>query len=164
MGDFCAEEITDDSVWVRKSHDPKWNLCNKMNICNMGIVCVRNPYDTIASMMNFLPSLNQSGTINEDFQKDIPEIWDKMIEETTQALKIYHDRVMAEIVPRVPVLFVRYEDLRAKPQDTLEEIFCFLLGLKTVDGLNIQRRITEVVGLGHKATQVYESKVAAPED
>lgn len=58
MGDFCGEEITDNSVWVRKTHDPKWNLNNKMNYCSLGIVCVRNPFDTIASMMNFLPALN----------------------------------------------------------------------------------------------------------
>ena len=152
MGDFCGEEITDDAVWVRKTHDPKWNLCNKTNICNMGIVCVRNPFDTIASIMHFLPSLNQGGTINEDFQKDIPEIWDKLLKETAEALRIYNEKVMAEIAPHVPLYFIRYEDLRTKPQEVLEELFCFILGVKSVEGLNIQRRITEIVGQGHKAT------------
>ena len=164
MGDFCGEEITDDSVWIRKTHDPKWNLGNKTNICNLGIVCVRNPFDTIASIMNFLPSLNQSGMINEHFQNDIPEIWDKIIKETTQGLKQYNDKVMSDMTPHIPLYFVRYEDLRMRPQEILEEVFCFILGVKSVEGLNIQRRITEVVKQGHKATQVYDSKISKEEE
>lgn len=34
-----------------------------------------------------------------------------------------------------------------------------MLGLKSVEGLNIQQRIKDVVALGHKNTQVYDSKI-----
>ena len=67
LKDFKAEEITDSSVWIKKSHDPKWNDNNKTHKCHKAICCVRNPFDTIASIMNFFPALNQEGVINENF-------------------------------------------------------------------------------------------------
>ena len=45
------------------------------------------------------------------------------------------------------------------PKKTLEEIFCFLLEVETIEGLNIQRRIDEVCDLGHSATVTYNQKV-----
>jgi hypothetical protein len=67
MSDFKGEEITDDRVWITKTHDPKWNEDNKIWKCNKVICCVRNPYDVIVSFMHFLPTLIQSGYLNEKF-------------------------------------------------------------------------------------------------
>jgi hypothetical protein len=57
LKDFKAEEIIDSSVWIKKSHDPKWNLNNITNKCNKVICCDRNPYDVIPSLMHFFPTL-----------------------------------------------------------------------------------------------------------
>ena len=65
--DFKGEEITDESVWIKKSHDPKNNRNNKTHKCNKIVVCVRNPFDIICSLMNFFPVLSQGAQINEDF-------------------------------------------------------------------------------------------------
>jgi hypothetical protein len=59
--DFKGEEVTDESVWIKKSHDPKSNKNNKTHKSNKIVVCVRNPFDIIASLMNFLPCLSQGG-------------------------------------------------------------------------------------------------------
>lgn len=59
----------------------------------------------------------------------------------------------------VPVYYIRYEDLYMNPQKTLEEVFCFLLDLSSIEGLNIQQRITEVVSMGHSASVIYAQKV-----
>lgn len=157
LSDFKAEEVTDDSVWVKKSHDPKWNLNNRMHKSNKVICCVRNPYDTLASLMNFFPTLIHSGQLQQNFS-DFGDVWDKLVKEGAEALKIYHERVLKEMKPAVPTLFVRYEDLRTAPQKTLEEIFTFILG-RDIEGLNVQKRITEIVNLGHKATVSYTQKV-----
>ena len=82
MQQFKGEEITDSSVWIKKTHDPKWNDGNKTHKCNKVLCVARNPYDTITSVMHFLPCLIQSGQINEKFSQDIPEIWDKLLRET----------------------------------------------------------------------------------
>ena len=94
LQDFKAEEITDSSVWVKKSHDPKPNMNNKIHKSNKILLCVRNPYDCFASLMHFLPSLNQGGQINEKFS-DIPEVWNKMVVESTTSYEKFH-RVLLE--------------------------------------------------------------------
>ncbi len=84
LGDFKAEEVTDCSVWVKKSHDPKPNMNNKVHKANKILCCVRNPYDCIASLMNFLPTLNHGAQINQKFS-EIPEIWNRMVTEATDS-------------------------------------------------------------------------------
>jgi hypothetical protein len=131
-----AEEIIDSSVWIKKTHDPKWNLNNITNKSNKVVCCVRNPYDTIASCMHFLPTLIQSGQINEKFT-DFPEVWDKFIKDSVDALSEYQRRVETEVATAVPTLIIRFEDLRSDPKSVLEEIFCFLLDVQSVEGLNV---------------------------
>ena len=58
---FKAEEITDSSVWVKKSHDPKYDDMHKVHKCHKIICVVRNPYDITSSLMHFFPVLNQGG-------------------------------------------------------------------------------------------------------
>ena len=58
-----AEEITDESVWMYKSHDPLPGPPGKMclAIANKVLCCVRNPFDTIASCFIFFLTINQGG-------------------------------------------------------------------------------------------------------
>ena len=69
--------------------------------------------------MHFFPTLIQSGQINEKFS-EIPEVWDRLVHESADAIADYHSRVLSEIAVTVPTLFIRYEDLRSNPQKTLE--------------------------------------------
>ena len=103
---------------------------------NKIVCCVRNPADTVASLMHFFPTLIQSGQINEKFQ-DFPDVFDRLVKETTTALDIYHSAVLKEMVPTVPTYFIRYEDLRMEPERVLSELFCFILDVKSIEGLNI---------------------------
>jgi len=135
---FKGEETIDASVWIKKSHDPFYTGPTSVpNKSNKVINCVRNPFDTIASTMCFLPTLIQSEEYNERFN-DFPEQFDKFIRESVEGLKEYHERVTTtQIAKTVPTLIIRYEDLRTDPQTVLEQIFCFLLDVESVEGLNI---------------------------
>jgi len=82
LNGFIGEEITDSSVWFTKSHDPQMSPKSVPHKCNKVICCVRNPYDVMVSMMHFITGVN-GATINEDFQKDIPELWQEFIRHTT---------------------------------------------------------------------------------
>ena len=55
---------------------------------------------------------------------------------------------------KVPVYFIRYEDLTTKPQKFLEEIFAFLLGESSLEGKLIQKRIQSAVSSIDKPTVV----------
>lgn len=87
-----------------------------------------------------------------------------MIKVNSKSFGEYHRRVVDDIAKKAPMHFIRYEDLRTKPEETLDGIFCFLLGVPSIEGLNIQRRIREVVGLGHDATVSYAQKVPTEKD
>ena len=52
LTEFKGEEIVDDSVWIRKSHDPLYTDAKIMK-ANKILCCVRNPFDTIVSGFNF---------------------------------------------------------------------------------------------------------------
>ena len=56
--EFKAEEVTDSSVWVIKSHDPKPDGGNKRHRVNKIICVVRNVFDVAASLMHFFPMLD----------------------------------------------------------------------------------------------------------
>lgn len=152
-----AEEIYDDSIWLFKSHD----TCNfKIPIvatANKVLCCVRNPFDTIASCFIFWLTVSQSMQISNKFNQ-WPEIWDGFVKAHVENIKKYHDIVLDNRTKQVPHYFIRYEDLYTNPQEILEKVFCFFLELESIEGTNLQRRIKEVVTLGHKATITYAQK------
>lgn len=144
-------------MWVVKTHDPVCFFINLIFKCHKVVCCVRNPYDTLASNMHYLPVFVQSSQINEKFT-EVPEEWDLNIKTVTPLIKNFHNRILKEQAKAVPFYIIRYEDLRTKPQETLEGVFKFILNLPSLDGLNIQRRIKQVVDLGHNASVIYTQK------
>jgi len=90
LTEFPGEEITDASVWMKKSHEPM-NIAGGsiINKTNKMICVVRNPYDAIISMLNLM-TRSHSGVINEDMQKDIPAQWQEWVRECTQNFKDWH--------------------------------------------------------------------------
>lgn len=158
-GAMPGEEITDASVWIKKSHDPfKPPGVSNIHKCNKAICVVRNPYDAFISMISFI-SGDHAGGLNQDMQKDIPAVWQEFVRTFTQKFKDYHSMLILDVMEHVPVHFIRYEDLLTKPQETLEGMFAFIMNQKSVEGLNIQKRIKAVIEMGHKATEAYGMKV-----
>jgi hypothetical protein len=88
-----AEEICDDSIWVYKSHDPVPVMGCMRAIADKVLVCVRNPYDTIASHFVFSATTNQGGQIENKFSQ-WPEDWEKFVKARINLIKIYHDVVL----------------------------------------------------------------------
>ena len=60
-----------------------------------------------------------------------------MVKEGTTGLEQFHSRVIKDMKPTVPTYFMRFEDLRMEPERILSELFCFLLDVKSIEGLNI---------------------------
>ena len=122
MTQFKGEEVADSSVWAVKTHDPVCFFFNLVFKCHKVLCCVRNPYDTLASNMHYLPVFVQSSQINEKFT-DLPEEWDLNIKTVTPLIKNFHHRILNEQAKAVPFYVIRYEDLRTNPQATLEGVF-----------------------------------------
>lgn len=59
---------------------------------------------------------------------------------------------------KIPIYFLKFEELREKPREKLLEVFSFMLGETDLTGTVIEKRIDEVLSLGHNATKVYATK------
>jgi len=57
-----------------------------------------------------------------------------------------------------PVHFLRFEDLLADPVKELEGVMQFLLAEPTLEGMNVQKRIQEIVAKGPEASETYKTK------
>lgn len=119
LNGFIAEEIVDASVWIKKSHWPIAFNGFQIQFGNKILVCVRNPFDTIVSFMNFVTTcFNHSGQINEALDSEAEE-WQQMVEDQIHNIREYHRYLLDQVVPKAPCYFIRYEDLRLSPQQTL---------------------------------------------
>ena len=59
MTGLIGEEVSDDSVWVTKTHDPM-RFGSRDFKTNKIIVTVRNPFDVIVSVAHFLSTNTHS--------------------------------------------------------------------------------------------------------
>ena len=69
-----------------------------------------------------------------------------------------HRNVLAEIAPNIPVFFMRFEDLKLKPEPVLTDLFRFLLDAESLDGTLCERRIKEVAASGFSTKTAYALK------
>jgi hypothetical protein len=62
---FIGEGIVDKRVWIVKSHYPG-NTTKSQFQAKKGILCVRNPLDTIASLFNMTCTASHEKSIHPD--------------------------------------------------------------------------------------------------
>jgi hypothetical protein len=73
--------------------------------------------------------------------------------------KEYHDLLIQEAEERkIPIHFLRYEDLVSNPSETLTSIFKFILGVDSLEGTVLQKRIDNTVAQGHIVSVTYRPK------
>jgi len=59
---------------------------------------------------------------------------------------------------RLPVLYLRFEDMVDDPQPSLENIMKFTCNSSDITGTNAARRVDEVIAKGKDATVLYKLK------
>ena len=59
---------------------------------------------------------------------------------------------------KVPVYFIRYEDLVLDPLSVMEGAYAFLCNTDSIEGTVIQKRIKDILGMGHEASVSYKPK------
>jgi len=59
---------------------------------------------------------------------------------------------------KVPVLFLRYEDLTRQPKKQLEQTMRFLLNVEDIKGTNAERRVNDIVLQETQKTVSYRLK------
>ena len=106
------------------------------------------------SWLNTCQYGNHATKCDFEIEKDYPNYWNEWVEDITDIYAKFFDVYLKDVKARkVPVLFVRFEDLLTDPEPELRNIMRFFLGMEDITGTNAERRVQEVIAKGHKATQ-----------
>ena len=149
MQNLKGEHITDDTVWVVKSHSP-WVMPEApVFTANKCIVVVRNPLDCCLSFLNMCGMHNHSMKAPFNYEELYPRYFDWWVKYSGNHINSWFKQMMHDAKFReVPMLFVRFEDLVLNPEPELYNIMRFLLGKADLTGTNAERRIKEVLAMG----------------
>ena len=119
----------------------------------------RNPFDSLISITTFLQCFSHSKQIENKLEVEDPEWFETWIKAQVASLKRYQDEILRILRERqVPIIFLKFEQLRTEPREHLFDVFRFLLAKKDLSGTYVEHRIDEVLALGHSATQSYKLK------
>lgn len=127
--------------------------------CNRIIVTVRNPFDVLISFSTFLHVWSHSKQIENRLEEEDPEWFDSFIKSGVMLMKEFQNDCLERIKNnKVPIMFLKFEELRKEPKEHLTDVFRFLLCKKDLSGSYVEHRIEEVLAMGHEATQAYKMK------
>ena len=86
-------------------------------IANKMICIVRNPTEVIISWLNLVATSSHNVKQPFDVEKDYPNYWDWWVEDCSKYMARWYNRYIEESKMRkLPILFVRFEDLVTDPE------------------------------------------------
>lgn len=162
---MVGEHIVDDRVWITRTTYPIRKGENESfhNFdCNKVLMLVRNPVDVLLAKMHAQVSGTRTKQIDIDFAEHPQFVSDHVEAAVQEALAINNEAFKHFRERDVPIFFVKFEQLVAEPQKSLEDIFKFLLDCKDIENTVVQRRIKEVVELGAETRQPYDVESNPP--
>lgn len=65
---------------------------------------------------------------------------------------------LEQLETRIPVYYLRYEDLVLNPEPVLRELFCFMFGVASIEGTVLEKRLADYVARGSTSATVYKLK------
>ena len=151
-----GDSIADDRTWVIKSHDPMRFVAIDFE-SNRVIVTARNPFDVLISLSTFINVWSHSKQIENKFEEENPAWFSDFIKANVEQIKRFFLN-LKKVQKKVPVIFLKFEELRNEPREHLFDVFRFLLAKKNLSGTYVEHRIDEVLAMGHEVTQAYKVK------
>ena len=159
MQGMKSEDIVDDTCWVIKSHSPWLMPEAPVFHSNKVVVIVRNPLDTNLSWLHLVAMNNHAIKSPINYEEVYPEYFDWWVRDCCTYINQWMQQMMDDAKRReVPMLFIRFEDLVLNPEPQLYNLMRFMLGKNDLTGTNAERRIKEVLAMGHSATKTYSLK------
>mmetsp|Transcript_56941 Transcript_56941/g.64962 ORF Transcript_56941/g.64962 Transcript_56941/m.64962 type:complete len:353 (-) Transcript_56941:222-1280(-) len=153
---FLGEGVKDNRVWIVKTHFPERTADFRgPEEAQKVIHVVRNPFDVIDSYFNLIMAKKQDLSIDESEYPRFASIFDDHVREEVRVWKEY-ETFWTKI--DMPVLFVKYEDLRANFDPLAKGILQFLLNSLDISGSEYTPRLESLVKTGVK--QLYKPRVA----
>ena len=121
-------------------------------------IIVRNPLDSIYSQVNLSQTFGHSLQIANEVQDEFPEFWQNFVKTKVGIVKEFFEYVHTVMKAKVPVHFVRYEDLVNEPNKILGDLFAFLLDVDSIEGTVVEQRIAALAADGNEKNTIYQVK------
>ena len=90
---MIGENIVDDTCWIIKSHHPFPKMDAREFDANKIVVCVRNPFDVIISVMNMLNLSSQSAYMEGNPFDDELEVASAFTKEMSSTLNGFFNHI-----------------------------------------------------------------------
>eukprot|EP01039_Chlorochromonas_danica_P003772 gene3773-4122_t len=147
---YQGEGVTDQSVWIVKTHYPERLGFLKLNSSRV-VLLVRNPFDAIQSYFHMGMTNTHDKNLTPQAFDNLNSVWREFIINEAQVWVDFH-RFWIEQQRTVPILLLRYEDLLNDEQGSLEKVIEFLRQGRVPVGLQRFMRKHSVVdtAMGYK--------------
>jgi len=155
---FAAEQVTDNTVWVTKTHHSLEMPEATKFTANKNIAIVRNPIDVMPSLAYLINTTSHGITFREKINEEFPDYWNTWIENNSKALQHFHTVMTKNCASAIPTYFLTYEDLKTNPEPVVLEMFQFLLDLPSLEGTVVEAKIKAICSNGAAATRTYAIK------
>ena len=119
---------------------------------------VRNPLEVIPSFAYLVHMRSHSLVPKEKINEQFPEWWANWSKQVSEYMQYNHDYIMNTLSKKIPTYIIRYEDLILNPEPVLNELFCFLLDVPTIEGTVVEQRIKLVSSGDNTTKSVYALK------
>jgi len=134
---FDGEGLTDKRVWVVKTHFPANNGFKPYEADRI-ILLIRSPLDSLVSYFNLEGAKSHSKSLDKDDYVNFDETWSAWIK---QELSVWRDFTDYYLNCPVPLHVVRYEDIIGRQEETLVELFQFMMRTDHLEGTRIRKYI-----------------------
>ena len=133
-----GEATVDDSVWVVKTHAPDHQHAERKFRADKVICITRHPFDVFPSAMSLMCTV--SHTVEPRRPWNEYNYWPTIVDFLTADFVEYH-RQIVERSKITPTFFLTYEQLILDPEPVIYRLFCFMLGVATLEGSLVEQRI-----------------------
>lgn len=128
---MLGEQTVDNSCWIVKTHSPMTQDIDQAFDADKIIYITRHPVDVFPSCMSLL--FTQSHSVEPAKLWSTYKVWKPFTEALLKAF-VQFDRALLEQSKKTPTFFVSYEQLNVDPEPVVKDLFCFLLGVKSIEG------------------------------
>ena len=156
--------IVDDRVWLVANHSPEVVPPVLDFDINRGIFIVRNPLDVIVSCLHLFTTGTHSKSLKNDFVNEDSKLWKDFVAHSIKSWANFHRHWLKTAKEnKVPIYFVRFEDLANDPQSIMTQSFQYALDMKSIEGTVIKARLDKIISEhGVKTGESYKPR--APGD
>lgn len=127
--------MVDDRVWLVANHSPEvLPPCHEFD-ANRGITIIRNPLDVIVSCLHLFSTGTHTKSLKTDIFNEHPKAWMEFVRMFIKSWAEFHRYWFKTAEEnKLPIHFIRFEDLASDPKQTLTGVFKYALDLENLDG------------------------------